>query len=211
MINNIEITQNSLDMVRVISDSMSGYTFHHHYHILFDIRNMLQKKCVYVEIGTFAGGSATLMASNELETDVISIDLGYPIKPSVVYENVEKFKSANNTFTYIQGNSTDLQTVKKLKEYLNNRKIDILFIDGDHSYNGVISDYNLYNEFVAAGGYIIFDDYMDSQHSPEVYPAVNDLVETIKETYNIIGTLPNTYNARPETLTVNNCFIIQKK
>jgi cephalosporin hydroxylase len=208
---NIEITENSLEILRNIDSLMVGHTFHHHYHILYDIRNTIDKKCTYVEIGAFSGGSAALMASHKLKTDVISIDLGYPISPNVVYENVQKFKNEDNSFTYIQGNSTYKETINRLEEVLNGGYVDILFIDGDHSYNGVISDFNLYDTYVSKGGYIVFDDYLDSEHSPEVKIAVNDLVEKIKDTYEIIGTFENVYKARPDWLKDNNCFIIQKK
>jgi cephalosporin hydroxylase len=172
---------------------------------------MIDGSCLYVEIGSFAGGSAALMSSNELETEVISIDLGHTINPSIVLQNVEKFKNVNNKFSYIKGNSTDIDTINKLKDILNGRKIDILFIDGDHSYDGVIADYRLYNGFVADGGYIIFDDYMDKEHSPDVRLAVDYLVKEMELNYTIIGTIPNTHGARPKELATNNCFIVKKK
>lgn len=44
----------------------------------------------------------------------------------------------------ILGDSSDLQTVIKLKRFLEGRWIDLLFIDGNHSYEGVKIDYELY-------------------------------------------------------------------
>lgn len=44
----------------------------------------------------------------------------------------------------ILGNSSDLKTVSKLRKFLKNREIDLLFIDGSHSYEGVKTDYELY-------------------------------------------------------------------
>jgi hypothetical protein len=99
--------------------------------------------------------------------------------------------------------------VNALKGFIN--EIDILFIDGDHSYQGVINDFLLYEELVKKGGYIVFDDYNDSQHSPEVKIAVDDIIPTITHNYDTIGTLPNIYNARPDWLKNGNDFIIRKK
>ena len=87
-------------------------------------------------------------------------------------------------------------------------KIDILFIDGDHSYSGVLNDFMLYERLVRKGGYIVFDDYNDKQHSPEVKPAVDGLIQSINHRYNIIGTLPNQHGDRPDTLTEGNDFIM---
>jgi hypothetical protein len=94
-----------------------------------------------------------------------------------------------------------------LRSFIND--IDVLFIDGDHSYNGVKNDFNLYSPLVKNGGYIVFDDYNDHVSSPEVKPAVNEIVSTLVG-YEIIGTLPNVYGARPDTLLEGNCYVIKK-
>ena len=44
----------------------------------------------------------------------------------------------------IVGNSQLAETVEKLKARLSGRMIDLLFIDGDHSFQGVKTDYELY-------------------------------------------------------------------
>jgi hypothetical protein len=109
---------------------------------------------------------------------------------------------------YIKGSSHDLETFNKLREFVD--EIDILFIDGDHSYDGVILDFEMYSKLVKSGGYIIFDDYNDYQYSPKVKPAVDNIVSNLKNSYNIIGTVKNTLGARPSHLIDGNCFIIQK-
>jgi predicted O-methyltransferase YrrM len=38
------------------------------------------------------------------------------------------------------------------------RPIDLLFIDGDHSYEGVKNDWNLFHPFVRPGGVVLFHD-----------------------------------------------------
>lgn len=42
-----------------------------------------------------------------------------------------------------------------------NRPIALLFVDGDHSYEGVRSDFTLWSPFVVPGGVIAFDDSFD--------------------------------------------------
>ena len=78
-----------------------------------------------------------------------------------------------------------------------------------HDRQAVINDFTLYEGLVKNGGYIVFDDYHDYGW-PGTKIAVDEIVETMKEKYNIIGTLPNIFGARPDTLTEGNDFIIHK-
>lgn len=201
-------TQESLNIVHYISDSINNQTMHHHYHILYDIANTFPQSqtITYVEIGCYAGGSACLMLQRP-NTNVISIDLGYPIPEETVYNNVAKLNKFNNSYNYLKGDSQTHEMVNRLKELTH--EIDILFIDGDHTYQAVINDFTLYEGLVKKGGYIIFDDYYD-YGCPGVKIAVDEIAESFKEKYNIIGTLPNIFKARPDTLLDGNDFIIQK-
>lgn len=205
----INHTKKSLDIVEYISSEIDNKTFHHHYHILYDIAQTFHHTVSlnYVEIGCYAGGSACLMLQRP-NTNVISIDLGYPISQETVYSNVTKLNKHNNRYLYLQRNSQLQETVDKLTDEID--AIDILFIDGDHSYNGVINDFNLYEPLVAPVGFIVFDDYNDHIHSPQVKSAVDNIVTNLNSSYVIMGTLDNLYGARPSELLSGNCFIIQK-
>ena len=48
----------------------------------------------------------------------------------------------------------------ELERILDGRKINLLFIDGDHSYGGAKSDFQMYGDFVARDGLIVFHDIM---------------------------------------------------
>lgn len=207
----IDITNESLSVLKNISHNMEIGTFHHHYHILYDLRRTFLHETTYVEIGAYAGGSASLISSYPHKTNVISIDIGNPISEDVVIRNIDRFKYEKSHYTYIKGDSTNSETVSKLESILNGKLIQILFIDGDHRYDAVINDFILYSKFVDVGGYIVFDDYLDSDHSPEVKPAVNFIIDNmLHDDFEVIGCLPNFYKARPEILEKNNCFIIKK-
>ncbi len=58
----------------------------------------------------------------------------------------------------IRGNSHSAEILADFRNALGNRQIDFLFIDGDHSYEGVKKDYELYSPFVRKGGIIAFHD-----------------------------------------------------
>ena len=80
-------------------------TFHHHYHIIYDVAETFgDKKINYVEVGAYAGGSSCLMLQRP-NTTIVSIDLGEPISKGEVLENVIIYKNNNNYYKYIQGKS----------------------------------------------------------------------------------------------------------
>lgn len=202
-------SKESLEIVQNISDTMEGNTFHHHYHILLDIANSYPKdyKLTYLEIGAYAGGSACLMMYRP-NTDIFSIDLGKPIHPQIVYNNVLKHNQYGNNYNYIEGNSNDHYIINRIQHL----QVDILFIDGDHSYLGVWKDYINYSNLVKPNGYIVFDDYNDYDKSPMVKSAVDHITNQLRNDYEIIGTLKNIYKARglENTDQLGNCFVIRK-
>ena len=213
-------TSHSLECLNNVNNNIIGGKFHTHTHILYDIRTLLGPKIVtFTEIGSFIGSSACLMLQHPYETNIVCIDPlnikknGHPFLNKDQFlmfnENIEKMNKYNRSVTIHRNYSTDLKLLKQLND--DNFKTDILFIDGDHSFNGVISDFTNYKKFVNTGGYIIFDDYNDHCYSPDVCKAVNSIVSKFTNFY-IIGDLPNYQNATP-ILTPNNKsneFILEK-
>jgi predicted O-methyltransferase YrrM len=207
-----EITEMSINKINYIISKMEKYTFHNHYHIIYDLCTFLNKPdIIYMEIGAFAGGSASLMSTHKNVIRVISIDIGYPISKEIPINNVNKFKHENCTYEYIESDSTKQETKELVVSKIKN--VDILFIDGDHEYNAVVKDFENYKDLVVKNGFIIFDDYLDSIHSPDVFKAVNDIVNTLnKDEYEIIGSLSYDLLGKtnsPQFLSSNE-FIIRK-
>ena len=64
-------------------------------------------------------------------------------------------------------------------------QLDVLFIDGLHSYDGIKNDFETYTTFVKKGGYIIIDDYTSKYHGIIKY--VKDGI-LLNPKYTIIGT-----------------------
>lgn len=92
----------------------------------------------------------------------------------------ERFKNCH----FIRGDSHDDETFEKVHNLLGYKyftpksilfreepKIDFLFIDGDHSYEGVKQDFEMYSPFVKPGGICCFHDITisDYHHSRNVY------------------------------------------
>jgi predicted O-methyltransferase YrrM len=198
-------TLQSLEFVREISKSVK--TFHHHYHILYDLGREFIGRITYLEIGTYYGASACLMLQRP-ETNVITVDIGGTPEENIL-NNLRKFnKHESNVFTFIRGNSHDQYTVRKIAKKVKDSGVDILFIDGNHLYLDVIDDFVKYSPFVNRGGYVVFDDYND-EGDPEVALAVNKIVETL-EHFIIVGTIPNRLGAFPQEMKEGNCFILKK-
>lgn len=58
----------------------------------------------------------------------------------------------------IQGDSHNLDIKQQVVDRLGDELIDFLFIDGDHSYEGAMTDFELYASLVRPGGIIAFHD-----------------------------------------------------
>jgi hypothetical protein len=72
--------------------TMEGTTFHKHTHILYDIRTEFgDKPITYLEIGSYAGASISLIASHKYPTNCFTLDLGEPINPDIVTKKCFKF------------------------------------------------------------------------------------------------------------------------
>lgn len=49
-------------------------------------------------------------------------------------------------------------TLDQVKTLLAGRPLDLLFLDGDHTYEGVKQDFQLYSPLVRSGGLVAFHD-----------------------------------------------------
>jgi cephalosporin hydroxylase len=67
-------------------------------------------------------------------------------------------KERNCKLYLIPDNSLKETTVSKVKEILGEEKLDFLFIDGDHRYEAIKSDFQMYSPLVRKGGLIGFHD-----------------------------------------------------
>ena len=118
---------------------------------------------VILEIGTANGGSLfTLCKLAQDDATIISVDLpdtefggGY-YKWKVLVYNL--FKKGNQNLFLLHEDSHLPATVTKVKEILKGKEIDFLFIDGDHSYEGVKSDFEMFSPLVKKGGTVCFHD-----------------------------------------------------
>jgi predicted O-methyltransferase YrrM len=70
---------------------------------------------------------------------------------------VKSFAGPRQTAVAIKGDSHQEETVNLVKGLIQHG-LDLLFIDGDHSYKGVKEDFSRYSLLVKKGGWIAFHD-----------------------------------------------------
>ena len=94
-------------------------------------------------------------------------------------ENLNKFYSKpilnDNKSKFIFGKSNETNSIKKLFHILGDKKLDMLFIDGDHSFEGVYADYHIYSSFVKKGGIIAFHDCLNNISGEGVFKFIKEI------------------------------------
>lgn len=167
--------------------SLVEFSFHCHEGLIsprqskFEILKLIQKlkklkPKFLLEIGTASGGSLFLFTRIASKSAlIISIDLphgrhggGYPRWKIPLYKS---FVLPSQKMFLIRADSHDINTLQKVLEILNKNKLDFLFIDGDHSYEGVKKDFEFYSPLVKKDGIITFHD---------IYNTIDEFFEVYK-------------------------------
>jgi predicted O-methyltransferase YrrM len=125
--------------------------------------------CV-LEIGAGAGGMlAGLCAVAADDATIVSVDLeGGPFGSGADTEAIRRAAQAKpgQTLHIVRGDSRD-STVQSRVAGLLPRPVDVLFIDGDHTYEGVRADFESYRDLVAPDGLVAFHDILEHPGVPE--------------------------------------------
>lgn len=109
------------------------------------------------EIGTDNGGTTLLLGSClESVRHVVGVDLYVKNK-----RQLRLLRKHGQQIDLIEGSSHDPGTFKRVQDLLGLKKIDLLLIDGDHSYEGVEKDFLLYRTLVRDDGQIMFHDIVE--------------------------------------------------
>ncbi len=148
---------------------------------------LLRPKTI-LEIGTANGG--TLFLAARLASDdalIISIDLpqglfggGYEEYKIPLYKSLGK---AKQRIELIRDNSHFPEVLDQVIKILGKRKIDYLFLDGDHSYDGVKNDFYTYGKLMSDNSIVAFHDIVsDKSENPDHFVSV--FWNEIKHKYN---------------------------
>ena len=98
-----------------------------------------------------------------------------------------QYELYNNVVSKFSTNS-EVQIIREKSavaaELILDNSLDWVYIDGDHTYNGVSKDFMNYSPFVKSNGLIVFDDYTVN------YPGIVEFIDTQIKTnpnYEVIG------------------------
>jgi cephalosporin hydroxylase len=115
-----------------------------------------------VEIGTEKGGTFFLL-TRAATADALLLTLDLPAGQPGTYQKWREllywgFVRERQRIELVREDSHNPRTVEKVRRLLGGRGVDLLFIDGDHSYQGVKTDFELYSPLVSKNGAIAFHD-----------------------------------------------------
>jgi len=133
--------------------------------------------CV-VEIGSFRGRSMSMLAlalrGVQSAAKIISIDphVDQPTNSEHVRLAMSQIGEANRLVQFHSGSD-------EASKLLRPGCASLVFVDGDHSYDQVVSDFDQYKDVLAPGGCIVFHDYGYGNHNgrdeadPDVRTAID--------------------------------------
>lgn len=141
----------------------------------------------YLEIGIYDRGNlsyaATLLSSR---AQLIGLD----VEPNPEHDTrLRRSMQVGQTYIPVIGDSRSESTLAAVREALNGKKVDALFIDGGHDAQCVMSDYAMYSELVREDGVILFHDalwdgntqYKGVRHALECIDKLDPLFTVIAE------------------------------
>jgi predicted O-methyltransferase YrrM len=127
------------------------------------------------EIGTANGGTLFMLTQVAApDATIVSVDLPggrlggasssvqnrYPPWRARLYRG---FGRDDQSLHVIRADSHEVSTVEDVRRRLPEGEVDFLFIDGDHSYEGVRRDFELYSPLAAEGCLVAFHDIVQSR------------------------------------------------
>jgi len=113
------------------------------------------------EIGC-ANGATTLALCHSAPTVDLMIGVDLFVKNRAI---LLALRRPGQRMTFVDGPSLSPRALARVRRALGGATLDVLLIDGDHSYEGALGDFLAYREMVRDGGLIAFHDIV-----PDAYP-----------------------------------------
>ena len=151
------------------------------FQLFIDTCNDLNLRKSILEIGFGYFGSSHMVLRHNFEY-VLSIDISIERMRNFYFNALDFFGKDffdHNKSFFIQGDSSLPQTLIKTQECIKKLSLatglDVLFIDGNHTYESVLMDFHLYEKFVKIDGLVAFHDFNNPMQNGGVPKFLLDL------------------------------------
>lgn len=168
------LTQKQLDDVIISAHAREGGgQIYDELRQVLCVLNLLNVRSM-IEIGTENGGSLSVWQKLWDPLAMFSVDMdSYGLKVPKEQRTLrwQSWLSPSQSLDVTWGNSHDENTLLRLKESMRTKgleKVDLLYVDGDHSEAGVERDFNMYAPLVRPGGLVLLTDIHPSPGRDDV-------------------------------------------
>ena len=118
---------------------------------------------VVVEVGSYAGGTAFLLArAAASDARIVLVD---DLFDGARRAALNGFALPGQRVVCLRGDSHSEDMRRRVVAATGGHPVDVLFIDGDHRYEGVSRDFQLYSTLVRPGGLIAFHDIVPDRRT----------------------------------------------
>jgi len=133
----------------------------------------------FAEIGRFKGGSTLIFAAALPDgAELWSYDLHVALRPDMPGEELDR-ELGDALARYGLDGKVHLIVADSRTVDPPPAPLELLFVDGDHTYEGARADYQRWRELVRPRGHLLFHDAVDTGRYGNVYPGVARLVGEI--------------------------------
>jgi len=152
-----------------------------------------------LEIGRYKGGMTRLlahMASNKVYSIDINDHKESFMDTDLNNKNMKQYdgkvyinSDVEHKIVEFNGDSHSREFIEFVKSKID--KVDLIFIDGDHSYEGVKADFINFLDCLKPGGYVAFHDILDSVEHTVIDVHVSKLWKELKKQYDAYEFIDN--------------------
>ena len=144
-------------------------------YLLFRLARDGEGKGAIVEIGSWMGLSTAWLAAGSKAAGREPVHAVDVFNGGAMLQDQVEHLEAEGLFDHVRPIVSESAAAARA---WNGGAIRLLFIDGDHRYEAVKQDFELWSPHVAIGGYVVFDDA--TEHYPGVVQFINEALADSK-------------------------------